>query len=490
MSGVGIKAGGLTQSDMITGYRGGNVTVRYNTVYNIQNTGGGRLTGISTNKGASGKIYGNLVYNTGLYGIELDDPLDNTTSANWSVYNNTLVNAGKNGLKVYISLTGTESTSQIFIANNIADGGTNENDIEIGFASGLTKTDVNGKNNVLVNGRKSANYVGQNDKTASAASLFVNAGSNDYRLKAGAPAINAGSTSVSASLYSKDIRGYLLDGPLDIGSFEYGDKFLPPPPPATTSVWLEAECATSQGAIWEIKSGSSASSGQYAQVASGNYSASNAPDASGQLSFTFSVSQAGSYKLFTRHKSLNGFDDSYWLRVNNGSWGQQGVNSDVDAFVWEQTAGTLPLNSGTNTITIGYREPDFSLDKLFVTLTGSLPTGQGSAATNCGGGIRVADTSHDRSGEEDLLGKSATELLAYPNPADRSLTIYYPSGESTNIAWSLTDVAGHVVYRQTGPLSGAEQPLEIPTHQLPEGMYILRWHDERAPQITKVLVRH
>ena len=390
VSGVGIKAGGLTQSDIVKGYRGGNVTVRYNTVYNIQNTGGKRLTGISTNKGASGKIYGNLVYNTGLYGIELDDPLDNNTSANWSVYNNTAVNTGKNGLKVYFTLTGTESTGQVFLANNILDGGDGQNDLEIGFDEGLTKANVNGKNNVLVNGRTSANYVGQNDKTAGASSLFVNAGSNDYRLKAGSPAINAGSTSVTSSLYSKDIRGYLVNGTPDIGAYEYGDKFPPATPAASTNAWLEAECATSVGTVWEIVNGSEASSGQYARVKSGNYSASNAPDASGQLSFSFSVSQAGNYKLFTRHKSLNGLDDSYWLKVNNGSWVQQGVNSDVDAFVWEQTAGTLALSSGANTITIGYREPDFRLDKLYVTLTGSLPTGQGSAATNCGGSARTA----------------------------------------------------------------------------------------------------
>lgn len=636
VSGVGIKAGGRTTSDIITGYRGGNVVIRYNTVYDIQNANGGRLTGITSNKGASGEIYGNLVYNTGLHGIELDDPLNE-----WNVYNNTIVDAGGNGISVYVSSSTMGSTSNVSIINNIADG--NNNDI----GTSLTGvTNVQGSNNIWINNQTGGGYTGQNDLTASISSLFVNATADDYRLAANAPAIDAGSSNFTN--YTKDIRGFLVDSTPDIGAYEHGDQVPPIDPPSSTDIWLEAECADNVGSDWEeitdttashdiylkVNSGSSsfsspptdpetrltfnfstsqagqykiftrhlsydgnddsfwvqvnggtwvqaylganrgnfvwaqlgsnatyalssgsntitialrepnakldklyitlngnqptgegetasnclppapvtdvwleaecadnvgsdwtelnnqsASQDSYLKVNSGIWSASSAPGATGQISFSFSVSEAGAYKIFTRHLSLDGSDDSFWLRINSGSWVQMAVDSDVNAFVWEQAGNTFSLNNGTNTITIGYREPNFGLDKLFITLDGNLPTGEGSNANNCGNNARVAQVSKAQPLLEEIEIENSTSLQVFPNPVSNRLTVNFESEAVQDIAITLTNLSGKTVKKITQPAKKGKHQLIINTEDIPSGMYLLQLQTGSL-QTFKVLIEH
>lgn len=482
----GIKAGGKTrinpdgESDIILDYRGDSVTVRYNTITGLNATSCTDCNGIDGNLAATGQIYGNVVYGVTKAGILVNGA---PSTRGWDIYNNTVLKCGVNGIQIY--QPGTES-NRIRIKNNILEGAQRG----IYVSDGNESKKVVGANNVIVTANSTSNsggaYQSTTDQVATAESLFFSYSDNNFLLKAGAPAINAGTSSVP--VYTKDIRGYLVNGNIDAGAYEFGDKFPPAVPPASTNVWLEAECAAIRGAIWEIVTEAGASSGKYARVKSGNYSANNAPDASGQLSFSFSVSQAGTYKMFTRHKSLNGLDDSYWLKVNNGSWVQKGVAIDADAFVWEQTGGTLTLNAGTNTITIGFREPDFRLDKIYITLNGTLPTGTGGDAYNCSSNARVADRTKEKFLTEEKPLESAKELEAYPNPADSHLLIQYPNDVSTK-SLVLTDITGRVVF-QLPATSSANGDLEIPTSDLPNGMYLLRWQSEVAQRVVKVLVDH
>ena len=171
-----------------------------------------------------------------------------------------------------------------------------------------------------------------------------------------------------------------------------------------TDIWLEAECAT-VGAQWTEVSDGSASNGKYLNppVAGSNGAASTNPD--DMISFNFSVPQAGTYKVFARVQATSGTADSYWVRANGGAWqkwnkinaGNYGIN-----FLWSQvgnwTSGpsatpvTFNLVAGANTIDFSRREKNTNLDKIYVTLTGSLPTGNGASSSNCVQGTPIVVT--------------------------------------------------------------------------------------------------
>ena len=160
----------------------------------------------------------------------------------------------------------------------------------------------------------------------------------------------------------------------------------PNPQPETSTFWLEAECAQ-VGSNWTPVSTTDASQGQ-AVVVNG-LTAKNAPpeDLSVNLvRFTVTQAKAGSYHLFGRIEAPNGLSDSYWVRVNNGSWTawSSGMLQGV-GYAWNKfPGGLLSLSQGTNTIDFAYREPNTTLDKVHLNLTGVKPTGTGMPATNCG----------------------------------------------------------------------------------------------------------
>ena len=159
------------------------------------------------------------------------------------------------------------------------------------------------------------------------------------------------------------------------------------PPADPTSLWLEAECAT-VGSRWATESSSNAVNGKYV-VSNDRESMSSPPyeNPDNHVRFTFDGAEAGNYHLFAR-VSADGFSsDSYWVRVNGGSWIKwyNGIATGV-GFKWNLMPNSkLNLTSGTNTIDFAFREKGAKLDRIHLNLDGKLPTGDGGAAYNCGG---------------------------------------------------------------------------------------------------------
>ena len=793
-NGKGIKAGGKTKDDIVKNYSGGNLTVRYNIVRDLNSISCVACDGISTNQGASGTIYGNLVYNTGKNGITLDRPQD------WTVHNNTVFNANNLGIETYFETVAEGNAATLTIKNNIAQGRKrNQNneiiDIEI---SNRGNPNLDISNNATFNETGGAYQSSDDILINSANSLFVNPGERDYRLQIGSPAVDVGTANTPP--YDRDIRGFLVDSNPDIGAYEFGDQIGPldppvssnpgvnyayyegnwsqlpdfsnlssvatgtldnfslspaqraneygfvykaflevstagsytfyttsddgsalyinnqlvvdndglhaarersgsislipgrhaievqfferfnrqtlearyagpgiskqlipdnvlflqddgtNPPPGTTNVWLEAECASIIGSAWEVISDAAASQGNYLKSVFGNSSgnapptdlnklltfnfsvstagqykvfsrqresgtasddsfwikvnnsawtqfnmggAANAffwqavgtlyslqagnntitigireddaqldkfyvtldgslptteggaaencsvppppvtevwletecadnigsawetlsdPAASGdsylkvipgnssanvaptdpdkQLIFNFSVSAAGQYKIFTRQRETGqNIDDSFWARVNNGSWILVGMSGSANVFNWEslEDNATYTLQAGTNAITIGTREDNAQLDKLYVTLDGSQPTGEGDGASNCGN-ARTASTANVPLVDEKVTDVLQPTLSAYPNPSNGSITVKLPDGDQQTGVLTLTDVSGKVVHRQVVGDAGNVPSLSIPTNQLRGGMYLLRWQQEKDQQTFKLFV--
>ena len=168
-------------------------------------------------------------------------------------------------------------------------------------------------------------------------------------------------------------------------------------PASVTDVWLEAECGN-VGANWTELSDPSASNGLYLESPGSNFNGSPSSNSANRINFSFEVSEAGQYKIFGRTLAPNTNDDSYWVRVNGGSWVKWNEIQPSSSFAWSQvhdnqnnnTPVTFGLVAGVNTLDIAGRENGTVIDKLFITLNGSTPIGAGGGAANCPGGIPIS----------------------------------------------------------------------------------------------------
>ena len=172
-SGQGIKAGGLTNADKINGHQSTNIIIRYNIVHDIYNqvSNAGSHNGIQTNEGASGEVYGNLVYDVQGSGIVVSGAIKH-----WEVHHNRVINAQEVGLNIW---TEGNNDHQVEVYDNILEG--EEADIKVNTRT--SQKVVTGRGNVLVHGKAAGAYQGQGDQQATLTTLFINPIKRDFRLK-------------------------------------------------------------------------------------------------------------------------------------------------------------------------------------------------------------------------------------------------------------------------------------------------------------------
>jgi lysophospholipase L1-like esterase len=88
----------------------------------------------------------------------------------------------------------------------------------------------------------------------------------------------------------------------------------------STNVYLEAECGTVRS-LFSVASNSTAPNSTYATVKAGNNVTASAPaDATGCITLPFSVSAAGTYSIWLRTICPDANGDSFWLKMDNGSF--------------------------------------------------------------------------------------------------------------------------------------------------------------------------
>ncbi|WP_277484384.1 PKD domain-containing protein [Catalinimonas alkaloidigena] len=191
---------------------------------------------------------------------------------------------------------------------------------------------------------------------------------------------------------------------------------------ASSEIWLEAECGVI-GANWNVVNLPEASAGTYVTINTGLNSYGSAPGSSADhVSHTFTVNEAGSYQLYARVRALSGNDDSFWVRLDGGSWVQWNVTPRSGNFDWREV-GVLSLDfaaGSTHTLDFAYREDGADLDKLHLTANGISPTGLGDPAVDCGNSLRTAQSDKNLNGasliSSDGTCNNCIEILAYPNP--------------------------------------------------------------------------
>ena len=205
----------------------------------------------------------------------------------------------------------------------------------------------------------------------------------------------------------------------------------------TTLVWLESECGT-VGSLFNEVADANASEGSYVTVQSGNNSTGSAPTSSaGQITYTFSLSESGTYALWARVITPNPNDDSYWVQMDGGSWMMWNDIGPHNSWSWTQ-ANSYSLSAGNHTLTIAYREDGALLDKLYLTNGGDTPTGTGQTASNC----------VDNDLDDD--GVITSEDCDDNDPNVGAATVWYAdadgdgSGDANDTQESCTQPAGYV----------------------------------------------
>lgn len=194
----------------------------------------------------------------------------------------------------------------------------------------------------------------------------------------------------------------------------------------TTDFTLEAECGYI-GSSWSIFEDDDASNDTYVEARVGLNSLASAPaDTLDYLTYTIEVDTAGDYEMFARIIAPNSDDDSFWIRANGGTWLRWDGLSTNASWAWLQVydsdnvntniSWTLPI--GTSRFDIAYREDGTLLDKIYITIDGSLPSGLGDDAINCpalfgldtdGDGIvDDVDLDDDNDGLPDIVESPAT----------------------------------------------------------------------------------
>jgi hypothetical protein len=149
----------------------------------------------------------------------------------------------------------------------------------------------------------------------------------------------------------------------------------------STSIWLEAECA-SVGSLWNRPTDAGASNSRYVTIQAGNNSTATAPTSTaGHVTFPLSVGQGGTYRLFARVLGPTANDDSFWVRMDGGPWVMWN-NWWTTSWTWRQFPNTFTLGAGSHTLTFAFREDGARLDKINVSTATTVPTGTGSPASN------------------------------------------------------------------------------------------------------------
>ncbi len=253
---------------------------------------------------------------------------------------------------------------------------------------------------------------------------------------------------------------------------------------AQSEFWLEAECA-SVGSGWRVANSSSASNGSYVVVPKGNSTSTAPADVpANRVRFIVTNAEQGIYTLFARIGAPSGYDDSFWVRINGGTWYKwyEGMTRTAGTdFAWNKYPGGLPsLKAGYNTIDFAYREDGTLLDKLYLAKGASQPTGTGGVDTGCNAQsmqqaatipLDLQDRANSREAEP---ASEPSELSAYPNPAVDELRLDLSSGFTGQVVIYLTDGTGRSLRELHFDKSTTRLQTEINVSTLAPSIYYIR----------------
>ena len=214
-------------------------------------------------------------------------------------------------------------------------------------------------------------------------------------------------------------------------------QFVVDESPPKEEWWMEAECAQ-VGSRFTTAPSARASNAEY--VWSPHYSSTAAPPPSPAVDkvvrYTLEDAVAGDYVMNVRLEAPNSRSDSYWVRVNDGTWQRwwRGLTTWSRGFLWKRYRHGVRLRAGTNTIEFAAREAGIRMDKIHVARSVDLPEGFGSLAANCNDGNNCnerAPTVSTYSLEAECAEVGSTFITSGHRSASNDRVVYQPHDYAT-----------------------------------------------------------
>lgn len=145
---------------------------------------------------------------------------------------------------------------------------------------------------------------------------------------------------------------------------------------------LEVEAEAFQlTAPFTVRSDASASGGRAIEVASGMQSTRSVPS-TGRARHSFRVMRSGTYAIWGRVRAPNTGSDSFWVRVNDGTWVKWNGIPTGSGYRWSRVHDsdanarptTYALSAGEHAVEFAYREGGTRLDRVALTDVDSTPS--------------------------------------------------------------------------------------------------------------------
>ena len=253
----------------------------------------------------------------------------------------------------------------------------------------------------------------------------------------------------------------------------YIDNFVVAPANEGSGFWSEAECGT-LGSLFNTPQSATAAGGRYITVQPGNNSTDSAPGVNGQASYPFTITTGGTYNLWARMRTPSANDDSYWIKIDNGSW--VAWNNIATSTVWNwDFFQSFNLAAGSHTLYVAYREDGTDMDKIYIG-TGS-PTDYGEDAPTCTITARLSSGQ----GVDSLAGIKTIQL--YPNPVHSSLSLQLPTVWKPGSEVVIFDTNGRTVYSRK-----TKSNMEVfDVSHLQSGVYFVKAYDKEQHFIGKFI---
>ena len=237
-------------------------------------------------------------------------------------------------------------------------------------------------------------------------------------------------------LHPSEAGHHMMGEAVDLNLFTGSDSLVIPAV-NYRSMYFEPECATI-GADWDILTDPQASNGKYVTVKAGTQSLNAAPtDSAGYIIIPFTIDSAGNYSVFARLNDPTYDDDSYWVKMDDGTFE---MDNGLVTSGWEWLKfNDYTLTEGGHTLTIGYREDGAKLDKICITNSGTAPIGIGGNAENLCDTVTTGVNNLEKVPDAYALEQN------YPNPFNPVTIIKFSVPQYSHVTLKVFDVLGNEV---------------------------------------------
>lgn len=245
-------------------------------------------------------------------------------------------------------------------------------------------------------------------------------------------------------------------------------------------IWLEAECAN-PGANWNIVADPEASNGFYVTAKAGTESLVTAAGSVGTLVFPFTVETAGVINLHARLNCPTADDDSFWLKLDNGTFST--INGlTTSGWEWKKLTSFF-LNAGSHKITITYREDGAKLDKISLINGPNPPSGKGEVTPDAC--VPIPTGIHSI---QFLDGYSLDQN--FPNPFSGKTLITFDIPEENLVSLKIYNMLGAEIEELAGKkYPKGKHTIEFSSENLSEGIYFYKMNAGKYSSSQKMILK-